>query len=349
MPLDQAASGIPPQQRHDAGVVSGLAVYQRQGLSLCLCEGHCDPCAGVALGPVSCRTRRRCALVVSQMRAARDGGVIMRVDSGGMPHLVVLEPDSDRGRRIPLNRDYLVIGREPTCDVRFDDPCVSRTHAALRRRGNAVYVEDLGSFAGTFVNGATAANARELHAGDLLTFASVTARLEADGASGDETMTMAARPARAGVVHHIDEQRAGVINNAEHQYNSQVQYVNQQRENFLRVVAATKTKARWLAWTGFVMFVAGFGIFAATDLSFIKGISDSFQNGGSVSPATSPFGRDVGGIPIGLAGWALGALGVMLLIVGIVLHVVATSRRRQAYRDFPVLPPWPGAGPMRRE
>jgi hypothetical protein len=150
------------------------------------------------------------------------------------------------------------------------------------------------------------------------------------------------------VVHHIDEQRADVINYAERQYNSHVQYVNQQRENFLREVAATKTKARWLAWTGFLMFVVGFGIFAAADVSFIKGITDSIQNGGQVSPTTSPFGREVGGIPIGLAGWALAALGMMLLVVGIVLHVVATSRRRRAYRDFPMSPPWPDAASMRR-
>src|SRR6266699_5195326 len=154
-----------------------------------------------------------------------------RLDSG-MAHLVVLAPDSDCGRRIPLDRDYLVVGREPTCDVRFDDPRVSRTHAALQRRGNAVYVEDLGSSGGTFVNGAATTAARELRSGDVLTFASVTARLESDGA--DETSTMPARPAEAALVHHIDEQRAGVINNAEHlEYVSHVQYVNHQRENFL--------------------------------------------------------------------------------------------------------------------
>ena len=34
----------------------------------------------------------------------------MRLDSGGIPHLVVLAPDSDRGRRIPLDKDYLVVG-----------------------------------------------------------------------------------------------------------------------------------------------------------------------------------------------------------------------------------------------
>ena len=273
---------------------------------------------------------------------------MMRLDSGGMPYLVVLRPGSDRGRRIPLDRDYLVVGREQTCDVRFDDPSVSRTHAALQRRGNTVYVEDLGSSAGTFVNGVATIAARELRAGDVLTFASVSARLESDGVAADETSAMSARPAEATVVHHIDEQHAGVINNVDRdQYISHVQYVNQQRENFLREVAATKTKARWLAWTGFVMFVVGFGIFAAADLSFIKGISDAIQNGGA-PPTVSPFGREIGGVPFGLAGWALAALGMILLVVGIVLHIVATSRRRRAYREFPVLPPWQGAGAMRR-
>jgi len=274
---------------------------------------------------------------------------MMRADGGDMPHLVVLAPDSDRGRRIPLDRDYLVVGREPTCDVRFDDPRVSRTHAALQRRGNAVYVEDLGSSGGTLVNGVATTAVRKLRAGDVLTFASVTARLESDGAVAEETTAMPARLAPAGAANHIDEQYAGVINNAERlKYISNVQYVNQQRENFLREVAATKTKARWLVWTGFLMFVAGFGIFAAADLNFIKGISDAIQNGGQPPSTISPFGREIGGIPFGLAGWALAALGMILLIVGVVLHVVTTSRRRRAYREFPVLPSWQGAVPMRR-
>ena len=94
--------------------------------------------------------------------------------------------------------------------------------------------------------------------------------------------------------------------------------------------------------------MVGFGIFAAADLSFIKSISDSIQNGDSAPPTTSPLGREVGGVPIGLAGWALAAVGMLMLIVGIVLHVVANSRRKQAYREFPALPPWPGAQPVRR-
>ncbi len=274
---------------------------------------------------------------------------MVRLESDGMPYLVVLAPDSDRGRRIPLDADHMVVGREPTCDVRFDDPHVSRAHAALQRRGNAVYVQDLGSSGGTFVNGTSASTAHELHAGDVLTFATVAARLEPGGAVSDETTAMAAGPMGTASAHyHVDQQHGEIISNVgRDQYNSYIQQVNQQRENFLREVAATKTKARWLAWTGFLMFVVGFGIFAAADLSFIKGISDAIQNGAEPPPTTSPFGREIGGVPFGLVGWALAALGIILLVVGIVLHIVATSRRRRAYRDFPVPPPWPDPGPMR--
>ena len=48
----------------------------------------------------------------------------------------------------------------------------------------------------------------------------------------------------------------------------------------------------------------------------------------------SPPGREIGGIPIGLVGWALAALGVMLLIASIALSAAAASRRRRAYRTF---------------
>ena len=266
----------------------------------------------------------------------------MRAQSDGMPYLVVLAPESDRGRRISLDKENLVVGREPTCDVRFDDPHVSRSHAVLHRQGNAVYVQDLGSSAGTQVNGAAVTAARELRTGDLLAFASVVVRLEAGGSSSSQTMTMPARPAAAGSVHYVNEQNAGVVHYDERRYDSRVQYVNQQRENFLREIAATRTKARWLGWTGLVMFVVGFGIFAAADLSFLKQISNDIQNQ-STAPPTNPLGPSIGGIPSALLGWVLAAVGLLLLIVGIVLHVIATSRRKQAYQQFPVLPPWPGS------
>ena len=274
----------------------------------------------------------------------------MRLESGEALYLVVLAPACDRGRRIPLEGGYALVGREPTCDVRLDDLHVSRAHAALQQHGHAVYVEDLGSSGGTFVNGVAAEGPREVHVGDVLTFATVKARLEPGRVAGDGTRTML--PVAAGSVPadvHIGQQQADMIGVAEGDvYMSYVKQVNEQRENFLREVAATKTKARWLAWTGFLTFLVGFGLFAYADLSFIQQISNAIQNNGSVSPTISPFGRKVGGVPFGLVGWALGVVGLVLLIVGIVLHIVATSRRRQAYRDFQVPTPTSDAGPVRR-
>lgn len=48
----------------------------------------------------------------------------------------------------------LVIGRDPDCDLRIgDDPGVSRRHAALRVDAEGVWLEDLGSQNGVFLNG----------------------------------------------------------------------------------------------------------------------------------------------------------------------------------------------------
>jgi hypothetical protein len=129
--------------------------------------------------------------------------------------------------------------------------------------------------------------------------------------------------------------QAGTINQAGHD-------INIERENFLREIAATKTKARWLVWTGLLAVVVGFGLFAAGVLGFIKQAGSAVESSGG---ATSPFGPDIGGVPSGLIGWALAMLGVLLLVVGIVLHIVATSKRGRADRDYPVPRPWSGTSP----
>lgn len=253
-----------------------------------------------------------------------------------------------RGRRIQLPGEYMIVGRDSTCDVQFDDPQVSRTHAALRRHDNAVYVQDLGSSGGTLVNGATIDGLRELRSGDIVAFASVKAQFESADAATDETAAMPAETAEiASSRYHIGQQNGEIISNVGHdQHNSYAQQIIQQRESFLREVAATKTKARWLVWIGFIAFVAGFGLFAAGVLRFLGQASNAAQVGDI--PTTTPFGPSIGGISSGLLGWALAAVGTLLLVVGIVLHIVATSRRKRIDRELSVPPPWPGAGPAGR-
>ena len=272
------------------------------------------------------------------------------------PRLVVLAPEAIRGRQIELAADYLTVGREPDCDVRLDDPHVSRTHAALERRDGTVYVQDLGSSGGTFVNGNPAKSA-ELRQGDVVTFATVRARFEAAVPAAAETQAMpgmvapgrAERPEpnptdfqQAGSVRYdIGQQEAEVISNVgRDQYNAHVQQVIQQRDSFMREIAGTKTKARWLVWLGLLLFVAGFAMFAAADLNFLKQIASDVQSN-NTAPPSDPFGRPILGIPSGLLGWAVAAAGSLMLVIGIVLHIVATSRRRRVERDYPLPMPWP--------
>lgn len=59
----------------------------------------------------------------------------------------------DRTLRFPLRAGALVLGSAPECDIVVPHFMVSRRHAVLRVRGDAVEVEDLVSSNGTTVNG----------------------------------------------------------------------------------------------------------------------------------------------------------------------------------------------------
>jgi hypothetical protein len=72
------------------------------------------------------------------------------------------------GRRVPLDRPTLVLGRSSACDVVLDDANASRRHAELRRRGDAVTIVDLDSTNGTAVNG-TRVREQALSPGDTIT------------------------------------------------------------------------------------------------------------------------------------------------------------------------------------
>jgi pSer/pThr/pTyr-binding forkhead associated (FHA) protein len=60
----------------------------------------------------------------------------------------------------------LVIGREREADVVLGDPEVSRRHAALDVQGGIVFLRDLESSNGTFLNGRRVRSAIELLEGD---------------------------------------------------------------------------------------------------------------------------------------------------------------------------------------
>jgi len=79
--------------------------------------------------------------------------------------LVVVEPSERKGQTYELT-DELTVGRAPGCAVSLDDTFVSNLHARVFRRDGILYVEDLGSTNGTFVNQKPVSSAVRLRKGD---------------------------------------------------------------------------------------------------------------------------------------------------------------------------------------
>jgi len=57
------------------------------------------------------------------------------------------------GLELPVDRDWMVVGRGRTADVIIAEPTISRAHLAIGFDGENFFVEDLGSTNGTAVNG----------------------------------------------------------------------------------------------------------------------------------------------------------------------------------------------------
>jgi pSer/pThr/pTyr-binding forkhead associated (FHA) protein len=56
------------------------------------------------------------------------------------------------GESFSIDDDRVSIGRSPDAGVFLDDVTVSRNHALLVRRRDGLYIDDLGSLNGTYVN-----------------------------------------------------------------------------------------------------------------------------------------------------------------------------------------------------
>lgn len=84
-----------------------------------------------------------------------------------MPQLIV-SVEGVEIRHVPLRKNRTTLGRRPENDIVFDNMIVSGQHCAFELEGVAdVYVEDLHSTNGTYINGKMVKRQR-LHDGDVI-------------------------------------------------------------------------------------------------------------------------------------------------------------------------------------
>lgn len=91
-----------------------------------------------------------------------------------MDRLLVKTPSSPIPTTHWIRSDSTVVGRRPYCDVVLNNNAVSREHARLTKRDDGVYVEDLRSRNGVWVNGVRIAEPTRVYSRDSIQIGDAT-------------------------------------------------------------------------------------------------------------------------------------------------------------------------------
>ena len=92
----------------------------------------------------------------------------------GPEKLVVVDPEALQGQEFPIDGEATV-GRAGGCAILLDaDTFVSQLHARVFRRDGGIFVEDLGSTNGTYLNGRKVTSPVTVRKGDRIQFGRTT-------------------------------------------------------------------------------------------------------------------------------------------------------------------------------
>ncbi|MEQ8208489.1 MAG: SpoIIE family protein phosphatase [Lacipirellulaceae bacterium] len=89
-----------------------------------------------------------------------------------MSELTIIQ-GGDVGRQFQLKAGESSVGRSPESDVVVDVAAVSRRHAVIENNGDSVFVRDMGSRNGTYVNGSRVVERAQLRDGDQMVICDV--------------------------------------------------------------------------------------------------------------------------------------------------------------------------------
>jgi hypothetical protein len=118
-------------------------------------------------------------------RAGRDtigpASMVSAVGVGSQEVFLYAEHGPGTGQLIPVSEGALILGRSSSCDLRLPHASISRRHARLTRRGERLFLEDLGSQNGTFLDDERLSGPRELLVGQRIHIGPAVLRLRVPG------------------------------------------------------------------------------------------------------------------------------------------------------------------------
>lgn len=127
---------------------------------------HCPECGFVnAEGANYCQKCGSYLVSEESTQASGDTTVTFKIEEGGElavepetatagpgASLVVRSGGMNTGDSFGIEGERMLIGRSTEAEVFLDDVTVSRNHALVVRRRDGLYLDDLGSLNGTYVN-----------------------------------------------------------------------------------------------------------------------------------------------------------------------------------------------------
>jgi pSer/pThr/pTyr-binding forkhead associated (FHA) protein len=117
------------------------------------------------------------SMILSPGQAAAAGLVQPPAAVGAL--VVLKSPALEEGERFELDSTPLTVGRGSPNDIELhDDEFASARHVRVEPRRDGVWIEDIGSTNGTFVNGAQIDRPRRLTPGDVIRVGETDLRFE---------------------------------------------------------------------------------------------------------------------------------------------------------------------------
>jgi hypothetical protein len=119
------------------------------------------------------------SFIMAPSQAAAAGLGLAAPDTTTGALVVVKSPVYEEGERFELDTAPITVGRGSPNDVQLDgDEFASAKHARVEPRRDGVWVEDIGSTNGTYVNGARIDRPRKLAPNDVLRVGETDLRYE---------------------------------------------------------------------------------------------------------------------------------------------------------------------------